>query len=45
MSSLQTVKEFVEDVDISIFAVIGKLEDLIKKQPKNQKLIIINLNK
>jgi hypothetical protein len=42
MSSLQTVRQFVEsveDVDISIFESIGKLEDFANKQPKNQKLI------
>ena len=42
MSSLQTVRQFVESVegvDTSIFESIGKLEDFVNKQPKNQKLI------
>ncbi|XP_050528133.1 tigger transposable element-derived protein 6-like [Daktulosphaira vitifoliae] len=43
MSSLQTVRQFVESVegvDTSIFESIDKLEDFVNKQPKNQKLII-----
>jgi len=42
ISSLQAVSKFVETVkgvDISLLKAIGKLEDFVNKQLKNQKLI------